>query len=96
MSMWKQLCPLKFEYYEKAHKCLAIDGMVCNSNQGSYRKMDHDIHDFCLVCCFNYCEVCEVKLYLIVLTDNSACGSGSVANSLGRVSCTPSCTILSQ
>ena len=26
---------------------------------------------------FSCCEVCEVKLLLIVLTDNGACGSGS-------------------
>ena len=29
------------------------------------------------------CKVCEMKLHLIVITNNSTCGSGSLANSLG-------------
>ena len=40
---------------------------------------------FCLVC-LNCCEVCEMKLHLIVLTTNGAYGSGSLANSLGGAS----------
>ena len=37
-------------------------------------------------------SVIEMKLYLIVLTDNDTCGSSSLANSLGGASSTPSCT----
>ena len=39
---------------------------------------------FCLICC-----LIAVKLHLIVLTDNDACGSGGLANSLGGASSTP-------
>ena len=45
----------------------------------------------CCFVCFNWCKVCEMKLYLIVLTDNGTCGNGSLANSLGGASSTPSC-----
>ena len=34
---------------------------------------------FCLVCCFNRNEVCEITLHLIVLTTNSTYGSGGLA-----------------
>ena len=44
---------------------------------------------FCLVFCFNYCKVCEMKLCLIVLTDNGTCEDGSLVKSLGGVSSTP-------
>ena len=49
---------------------------------------------FCLFCCFNCHEVCEMKLQLIILPTNGTYGSGSLANLLGRVSelhvCVPS------
>ena len=51
---------------------------------------------FCLVCCFKCCEVCEMKLQLIVLTTNGTYGSGSLANSLGRASELHVCALLPQ
>ena len=40
---------------------------------------------FCLAC-LNCCEVCEMKLHLIVRTTNGTYGSGGLANSLGGAS----------
>ena len=62
----------------------ATDSMV----QQNFTKMEFISVTSCLVCCFN---CCEMKLYLIVLTDDSTCGNSSLANSLGRASSTPSC-----
>ena len=63
----------------------AINSMVSNSNQ-DFEKWRLISVTFCLVCCFKCCEVCEMKLQLIVLTTNGTYGSGSLANSLGRAS----------
>ena len=58
----------------------------------NFTKMEFISVIFCLVCCFSWCKVREMKLYSIVLTNNDTCGNGSLANSLGGANSTPSCT----
>ena len=55
---------------------LAIIQLLCNRQYGiatitkdnvNFTKVERIYVTFCLVCCFNWCEVFEMKLYLIVL-----------------------------